>query len=136
MKTFATTFVLACVVAALGNVASANFDDGDVRNGANQIKNLATQAAADVQSGEIETPAARRRLIAVSFRSIANKAQQIANLSSAENENAVQAEMLQLAREIRQTVRTLTNQATGNAELLEILDLWADLSDELIDDLD
>jgi hypothetical protein len=44
--------------------------------------------------------------------------------------------MLELAQEIRQTVNVLTNQAAGNAELLEVLQDMAELSDELIDDLD
>ena len=117
-------------------VGGAAFDDDDVRNGALEIRNLANQAAADVQSGEIEVNFVQRRIFVQGFRAIANRAQQIATLSGADNEDAVQDDMLKLAREIRQAVNTLTNFANGNTELLEILAIWADLSDELIDDLD
>ncbi len=136
MKAYMNTMVLAVVLSGMmSSVARANFDDEDVREGALEIKTLATVAIEDIRRGAIEVPFAKNRIFVAGFRSIAQKAQQIANLSGADDEDDVQDEMLELAREIRQTVNVLDGQAAGNAELLEVLELWADLSDELIDDL-
>jgi hypothetical protein len=136
MKTYMNTMVLAVVLGlSMSGVAMANFDDEDVRDGALTIRNLANQAVADIVSGEIDVPFVKRRIFAAGFRSIATRAQQVANLSGADDEDEVQDEMLKLAGEIRQIVARLDGQAAGNAELLEVLELWAELSDELIDDL-
>lgn len=137
MKTFTKLLVLTAILGmSMGGAAMANFDDDDVREGALRIKNLANQAVADIQDGDLDVPFIQQRIFVAGFRNIAQKAQQIANLANAEDEDAVQDEMLDLAGEIRQTVNVLTSRANGNGELLEVLDLWADLSDELIDDLD
>lgn len=138
MKTFSQTCVLALMLVSFGSVANANFDDDDVRDGALRIRNLSNQARTDLQNGDISVPFIQRAIFQAGFLSISQKAQQIANLSNANDEDAVEGQMLQLAREIRQAVTVLTSRAAqlDNQELLNILAIWADLSDELIDDLD
>lgn len=138
MKTLLNTCVLAVILASFGNIASANFDDDDVRDGARQIQNLATQANVDLQNGNISVPIAQRVFFQVGFNGIAQRARMIAELANSNDEDEVQDEMLALAREIRQTVTVLTSRAEqlGNQRLLNILAVWADLSEELVDDLD
>ncbi len=138
MKTLLNACVLAVTFVSFGNIASANFDDDDVREGAQRIQNLATQANVDLQNGNISVPVAQRVFFQVGFNGIAQRARTIAELSNSNDEGAVEDEMLQLAREIRQTVAVLNNRAEqlGNQRLLNILAVWADLSEELVDDLD
>lgn len=137
MKTFSRMFVLTMIMGmSMGTAAMANFDDEDVREGALQIKALSDQAGADIRDGDLEVPFIQRRFFAAGFRAMSQKAQQIANLANADDEDDVQAEMLELAGEIRTLINNLKARANGNAEVLEVLGDLDVLTDELIDDLD
>lgn len=134
MKTFTSVCVLTVVLGMSMSVARADFDDNEVNNGALAINFFAKAAQSDIQNGNIELPVVQHRFVAASLRNIVAKSQQVANLSGAANEDAVQAQMLQLAQEIRTLVNNLiarTNDPTFDA----ILDEMSDFADELVDDL-
>jgi hypothetical protein len=137
MKTFSRMIVLTMIMGmSMGGAAMANFDDEDVREGALQIKAIADQAGADLRDGDLDVPIIQRRCFAAGFRGMSQKAQQIANLANADDEDEVQDQMLQLAGEIRTLINNLKARANVNAEVLDVLNDLDNLTDELIDDLD
>jgi hypothetical protein len=140
MKTLVYTFALTLVIlTSVGSVAQAGFDEDDVREGAEEIRELALQTRDRIQSFEIDgLPLPVRGLFRDRLFSIAYRAQDIAALSNADDEDAVEDELMRLAREIQPFLTELTDRAEqrDHEVLLDILEELEELTDELVDDLD